>query len=166
MASTPSQTAGPFVSLGTDWLGVAGTAGEVTVNGRFIDGSGEPVTDALLEFWQADAGGGFPAESGLARAFTDSNGHFGLATVKPGPVEGWAPHLAVSIFARGLMQRLVTLIYFGDEDEANRADPLWAGLPTDQRDRITARPADRGGYTFDIHLQGERETLFFHPFGP
>ena len=152
-----------------------GTAGAFRIRGRVLDGAGEPVPDALVETWQADPtaasttrrparrGGGF---RGFARAPTDDDGTCAILTVKPGPVPGaggatQAPHIDVSVFARGLLNRVVTRIYFADEADANAADPVLAGAA-----RATAAPRcspSRGddGYRFDIHLQGEGETVFF-----
>jgi protocatechuate 3,4-dioxygenase, alpha subunit len=184
---TPSQTAGPFVSLGTAWLSGAATVSEgdpsaIVVSGCVEDGDGRPVTDAMLEFWQNGATAGSPVGdarswSGLSRAFCGPDGHYRLVTMKPAALPGLAgrleaPHIDVSIFARGLLQRLVTRIYFSDE-EANGADPVLAGLESpDLRRRLVAQrsgAADAGPgngtptYFFDIHLQGDRETVFFGP---
>jgi protocatechuate 3,4-dioxygenase, alpha subunit len=180
--STPSQTAGPFVSIGTEWGATGlmvpqGTAGAISVAGQVTDGAGAPVTDAMLEFWQADPDGRFPPGSGRAswtgftRALTDHEGRYRLVTLKPGPVRAAggrqeAPHIDVSIFARGLLQRLVTRIYFSDEEAANSADPVLAGLgDPSPRSRLTARrQPGTAGYRFDIHLQGDQETVFFAPW--
>ena len=185
---TPSQTAGPFVSLGTAWLADAGTVGEtdpsaIVVAGSVLDGDERPVTDAMLEFWQAGASGASSVGSsqswsGLARALSGPDGRYRLVTVKPPALPGpqlqlQAPHIDVSIFARGLLQRLVTRIYFSDE-EANQADPVLAGLASpDLRSRLVAQrsnaddPGSANGaptYLFDVHLQGDRETVFFGPW--
>ena len=131
------------MSIGTEW-GATGLAAEesdpgaISVTGRVFDGSGAPVTDAMLEFWQADRDGHFPPESprtwtGFTRALTDGEGRYRLVTVKPAPVPGpdgrlQAPHVDVSIFARGLLQRLVTRIYFSDEGPGNETDPVLVSL--------------------------------------
>jgi len=157
-AGTPSQTIGPFFSIGLGG-GSRGEvvdpdrAGAVRVAGVVRDGSGEPVPDALLELWQAE---------GCARAATGPDGGFSFVTVKPGQVRGvdgaeQAPHIAVSVFARGLLTRLVTRIYFPDEAEANARDPLLRGLA--DAATLIARP-DGGGLRFDITLQGDGETVF------
>jgi protocatechuate 3,4-dioxygenase alpha subunit len=177
---TPSQTIGPFFSIGLTWDDGAfvvpeGADGAFWIRGRVIDGEGEPVPDAVVETWQADPdgryrhpddpqadGGGF---RGFARAPTDKQGAFAIHTVKPGPVPGaggatQAPHLAVSVFARGLLNRVVSRVYFADEADLNAADPVLAGLPADRRATLLAEPAD-DGYRFDVRLQGEDETVFF-----
>lgn len=155
---TPAQTVGPFFSLG---LGDA-THGEVVdrdqpgavaIAGTVRDGDGRPVPDALLELWQ---------EAGCARAATTEEGEFSFVTVKPAPLLGadgaeQAPHIAVSIFATGLLQHLTTRIYFPDESEANARDPLLATL--DDPSSLIARP-DGDGLRFDVNLQGEDETVF------
>lgn len=181
---TPAQTVGPFFSFGLEWEDgpfavPAGTEGAVRIGGRLCDGAGEPVPDALIETWQADPDGrfahrddprgavGWEGFRGFARCPTDPEGNWSVLTLKPGPVPGpgdsvQAPHLAVSVFARGLLARLVTRIYFGDEAAANLADPVLAGLRGGEADRATliAAPVD-GGYRLDLHLQGPDETVFF-----
>jgi protocatechuate 3,4-dioxygenase, alpha subunit len=191
---TPSQTAGPFVSMGTEWdasglLVPEGTEGALCVEGHVLDGSGQPVTDAMMEFWQADPEGRFPPESagaswtGFGRALTDQDGGYRLVTLRPGPVPGpagelQAPHIDVSIFARGLLQRLVTRIYFSDEEELNASDPVLAGLgePSLVSRLVAVGQSGRqsggqsGGqpgpsiFRFDIRLQGDQETVFFAPW--
>jgi protocatechuate 3,4-dioxygenase, alpha subunit len=178
--TTPSQTVGPFFSLGLPWedgpyVVPERTAGAIRVRGRVFDGAGEPVPDALIETWQADPDGHFDHPDdprgraqgfrGFARCPTGDDGRWEIVTLKPGPVPGTngavqAPHLAVSLFARGLLNRVVTRIYFGDEAEANAADPVLSLLDGDRRTTLVAAPAD-GGYAIDFHLQGARETAFF-----
>jgi protocatechuate 3,4-dioxygenase, alpha subunit len=178
--TTPSQTVGPFFSLGLPWedgpfVVPEGAEGAIRIRGRVFDGDGKPVPDALVETWQADPAGRFPhpddprgpAEGfrGFGRCPTGDDGGWEIVTVKPGPVPGvngalQAPHLAVSLFARGLLDRVVTRIYFGDEPEANATDPVLALLDRDRRGTLIAAPGD-GGYAIDIHLQGDRETAFF-----
>jgi protocatechuate 3,4-dioxygenase alpha subunit len=162
--TTPSQTVGPFFAIGLPWpdgpSAVAERApGAIRIHGRVLDGAGEPVPDALVETWQADppAGEGF---RGFTRCPTDAEGRWAVLTLKPGRVGDQAPHVDVSVFARGLLNRVVTRIYFADED--NAGDPVLAAIE-DERDRTTllAVPDDDRGYRFDIHLQGERETVFF-----
>jgi protocatechuate 3,4-dioxygenase alpha subunit len=180
---TSSQTVGPFFHLELAWPDGAavvpdGTTGSFWIRGRVLDGAGDPVPDALVETWQADAEGGFdhpddpgphephPGFRGFGRCPTDEEGRWAIRTVKPGSVPGadgspQAPHLAVSVFSRGLLDRVVTRLYFGDEDEANAADAVLRGLPDDaSRATLVATPTD-DGYQLDIHLQGEHETVFF-----
>jgi protocatechuate 3,4-dioxygenase alpha subunit len=171
LPETPSQTIGPFFAVGLIWpdgpeVVPAGTPGAVRVGGRVLDGDGEPVADALVETWQADPDGHFATGSGgFGRCATDAEGRWAVRTVKPGPLPApdggiEAPHLDVVVFARGLLHRLVTRIYFPDEADANAADPLLASIPDPQaRARLVADP-DGDGLRFDIHLQGAQETPF------
>lgn len=180
LVPTPSQTAGPYVEIGMGWnadgrLVPPGTPGEFSVSGVVVDGAGALVTDAALEFWQADpawrydSGGAGGDWTGFTRALTGRDGRYELWTVKPGvsadPGDGAleAPHVSVSIFARGLLQRLVTRFYFEDEPGANKADPVLAaiGEPAVASRLVAASTAE--GYKFDICLQGDAETPFFVP---
>jgi protocatechuate 3,4-dioxygenase alpha subunit len=163
--STPSQTIGPFFSHALAWAGgelvvPEGTDGAFWVRGHVYDGAGDPVPDALIETWQADPSGryGTPGFGGFARCPTDPSGAWGIHTVRPGRVGDQAPHLAVSVFARGLLDRVVTRVYL-PEDCAG--DPLLARLDEARHATLVARPARTGGYTFDIRLQGADETVFF-----
>jgi protocatechuate 3,4-dioxygenase alpha subunit len=178
---TPSSTIGPFFAVGLPWddgsfVVPAGTPDGVWVRGLVLDGAGEVVPDALVETWQADGEGYFvdagqlaPAASGFrgfGRSSAEATGEFELFTVKPAAVEGpegrrLAPHIDVSVFARGLLKRLVTRMYFPDEEVANAADPILGSIgdPEARATLIAARADD--GYRFDIRLQGERETVFF-----
>jgi len=182
-ATTPSQTVGPYFAIGLPWeLGPfavePGTPGAIRIAGTVYDGHGEPVPDHLLEFWQADPSGRFadlhghggPSELAGFRGFArygveDGDGSFEIVTVKPGSVPGpgdtvQAPHIDVSVFARGMLHRCVTRVYFADEQDANAADPVLARVPEARRATLLAQPVD-GGYRFDIHLQGPEETVFF-----
>ncbi|TFV45443.1 protocatechuate 3,4-dioxygenase subunit alpha [Blastococcus sp. TF02A-35] len=181
LGPTPSATVGPYLAIGLTWAdGVyaaeEGTAGGFWIRGRVVDGAGAVVPDAMVETWQADPDGGFPSPEdprgassypgfrGYARAQTLS-GEFEVFTLKPGRVpdgEGGlqAPHIDVSVFARGLLDRVVTRIYFADEAEANAEDAVLRGLTEEQRQTLLATPTD-DGYRFDVYLQGERETVFF-----
>jgi protocatechuate 3,4-dioxygenase alpha subunit len=189
---TPSQTIGPFFAqgLGPGWpdLTEGLTGGErIAVEGRVLDGDGKPVPDAMLEIWQADAQGRYPgpwaaldpgahtrsappAFRGFGRALTDARGQYRFTTIKPGRVPGpggalQAPHLDLTIFARGLLRQLTTRIYFAG-DPSNDTDPVLAAVadPAARRTLIAAR---QGGssqpapYRFDVILQGEGETAFF-----
>ncbi len=181
--TTPSQTVGPYFAIGLPWgdgphAVRAGTLGAITITGVVYDGAGEPVPDSLIETWQADPEGRFtdlhghggPSRlegfRGFARCgYEDGDGSYEIVTVKPGRVPGpggalQAPHIDVSVFARGMLHRVVTRIYFADEAVANAADPVLGSVPTGRRDTLLAHPID-GGYRFDIHLQGAGETVFF-----
>ena len=144
-----------------------------------LDGAGDPVTDALIETWQASRSGRYahpedardgpppePGFSGFGRVATDDEGRFALVTVKPGEVPGpddsmQAPHIEVSVFARGLLRRLVTRIYFPDEQDANAADPVLGSIEdAGERATLIAR-AEGGTLQFDIRLQGSGQTAFF-----
>jgi protocatechuate 3,4-dioxygenase, alpha subunit len=184
LAPTPSQTVGPYFGFALPWpqgpfVVPEGTAGAIRIGGRILDGEGRPVPDAMVETWQADAEGRFAHPDdprgavewgefrGFARCPVDAEGLYSILTLKPGPVPGpgetiQAPHVAMSIFARGLLQRLVTRVYFGDEEERNAEDPVLSTLPfgPDVRSTLIADPVD-GGYRFDVRLQGDDETLFF-----
>jgi protocatechuate 3,4-dioxygenase alpha subunit len=177
---------GPFLAIGLPWedgpfVVPADTPGAVTITGRVLDGAGEPVPDALVETWQAAPDGRFGhpddprgAEGragfrGFGRCPTGPEGWYRIVTLKPGPLPApdggvEAPHLDVSVFARGLLDRVVTRIYFPDEAEANAADPVLSSI-TDQARAATliarADPDAAGRLRFDIHLQGARETVFF-----
>ena len=187
LKQTPSQTAGPFFStalLHEGWndLTTRGAIGEIiTITGRVLDGDSAPVSDALLEIWQANAAGRYdhpddtrdipldPHFKGFGRVGTDAQGSFRLRTIKPGPVPGMgaalqAPHINVSVFARGALRRLVTRIYCPDEP-LNAQDPvLNAVLDAPRRATLIARPMgreSRSDWHFDIVLQGDNETVFF-----
>ena len=183
LGATPSQTVGPFFSIGLPWddgplVVPRDTPGAITISGTVYDGRGDPVTDSLIETWQPDPEGRFAdlrghgggsrltGFRGFARCgFEDGDGRFEIVTVKPGRVP-WpgggeqAPHLDVSVFARGMLNRCVTRIYFADESDANAADPVLQSVPADRRTTLLARRTN-GGYAFDIRLQGENETVFF-----
>jgi len=176
--TTPSQTAGPYLSIGTAWnagghMAAPGPDGSITITGQVVDGEASPVTDAVLEFWQADPAGRFRPEAGagwtgFARSLTDEGGCFRLTTVKPGAVPTGdgrlqAPHVDISIFARGLLQRLVTRCYFADEETANAADPVLSSIGDPAaRTRLVAQ-REPEGFRLDIRLQGDGETPFFVP---
>jgi protocatechuate 3,4-dioxygenase alpha subunit len=164
---TPAQTVGPYFSIGLPWpdgpdVVPAGTEGEIRLRGRVLDGDREPIPDALIETWQADPDGRYetPGFRGFGRCPTDVGGNWAIRTVKPGAAAGQAPHIAVSVFARGLLHRVVTRIYFADEDEANAADPVLAGLDEAARATLVAA-REEDGYRFDVRLQGPDETTFF-----
>jgi protocatechuate 3,4-dioxygenase alpha subunit len=166
-----SQTVGPFFnfaltadpSLGA--LAGPGAEGEpIQLRIRVLDGNGDPAaTDALIELWQADSQGRYdqtdPNFCGFGRLETDDSGTCTFQTVKPGPVEGQAPHINVAVFARGLLKQLHTRIYFADEP-SNHSDPILALVPDHRRGTLLAH-RDGNQWSIDIRLQGEGETVFF-----
>jgi protocatechuate 3,4-dioxygenase alpha subunit len=178
---TPSQTVGPFfhdalVDEDHSKLVVTSHPSAVRIEGRVYDGAGEPVPDAMVEIWQANEAGRYhdPTDlphdpetcSGFGRSGTDADGRFSFLTVKPGPVPSpdgsrQAPHIMVSVFARGLLKRLVTRIYFPDDSESNAQDPVLSSIE-DPEFRKTLVADDEGGVLrFDVHLQGDNQTAFF-----
>lgn len=189
-APTPSQTVGPFFHVNLTTAGncvrcIAGprAKGErLWLSCRVLDGAGEPVPDAMIEIWQADADGRYcsaddrggavlsteddPGWRGFGRMPTDEDGSCEFETIRPGRVSGpstlQAPHLEVAIFARGMLRQLFTRIYFAD-NPANREDAVLQLVPEDRRETLMAHPdsARLEKWRFDIHLQGEQETVFF-----
>ena len=162
---TPSQTAGPYFAIGLSVrpqseLVPPGSDGAVRIVGRLLDGAGDPVPDGVVEIWQADASGEYRPDFGFGRCGADDDGRFSFVTVKPGPVGGQAPHLTVFVFSRGLLKHLHTRMYFPDEEAANAADTVLAGVPEGDRATLVAVP-EEGGLRFDIRLQGEGQTVFF-----
>ncbi len=192
LPETPSQTAGPYVHIGLtpNFAGIgvyASDPGSRQVNeetrgkrtriyGTVYDGEGEPVKDAVLEIWQADAGGvyrspqdprdGDPNFAGWGRAAADlETGAFEFETIVPGRVphpDGGeqAPHIVLWIVARGINIGLQTRIYFDTESAANAADPLLNAVPPERRETLIAEVQGDGSYHFDVRLQGENETVF------
>ncbi len=185
LVPTASQTVGPYLHLGLtvitrpDIAKDASKGEKVMISGRVFDGEGQPIPDALLEFWQANADGKYahPDDTqsksldggfiGFGRVPTDKEGRFSFATVKPGAVPGpgnslQAPHIVVCLFMRGMLRHLYTRIYFSDE-AANADDPV-LGLIEDAVRRPTLIAERQGGkaeYQWDIHMQGAKETVFF-----
>jgi protocatechuate 3,4-dioxygenase, alpha subunit len=180
---TPSQTVGPYFRIGLPddggmHLVTPDHPHAIEVHGTVFDGEGAPVNDALVEVWQANRNGRYdhpedrreelplePGFRGFGRCGTEASGDYRFVTVKPGPVPHpgggmQAPHINVSVFARGLLNRVVTRIYFPDEREANEADPVLSMVDPGRRSALVAREDD-GALRFDIHLQGDRETPFF-----
>jgi protocatechuate 3,4-dioxygenase alpha subunit len=183
LGQTPSQTVGPYLAIGLTWddgplVAEPGTPGAFWLRGQLLDGAGEAVPDGMVETWQADGDGRFdhpddprgavrtPGFRGLGRSLTDADGRWAVHTVKPGRLPDGlgglqAPHLDVSVFARGLLDRVVTRVYFADEPAANAQDATLLALPDDAaRATLLARP-DQDGYRLDITLQGPDETVFF-----
>jgi protocatechuate 3,4-dioxygenase alpha subunit len=180
--TSPSATVGPFWSIGLMWddgqhAVAPETAGAIWIRGKVFDGAGQPLAVGLVETWQADPDGRFdhpddprgpaayPGFRGFGRSSLVDDGEFAICTLKPGRVpdgEGGmqAPHVDVSLFSQGLLDRLVTRIYFADETAANAEDVVLRALPEERRETLLATPTD-DGYRFDVHLQGDRETVFF-----
>jgi len=179
-----SQTVGPFFSIGLEYLNrndlvVPGISGAViTIRGQILDGDRQPVPDAQLEIWQADAEGNYsenkceatshsPAKfTGFARIFTDTAGKFEFRTIKPGSVRGaggetQAPHIAVFIFMRGLLKPLYTRIYFPGE-VANDSDAVLSLVPPDRKRTLIAGGREtKDFFEWNVMLQGSDETVFF-----
>lgn len=173
LAPTPGQTVGPFFGFGLPYPGDShlvppGSPGAIRLHGVVYDGAGVPVPDALLEIRQADATGAVPVVegsiardgvfTGWGRAATDPGGRYAFTTVEPGPTRTGGPALfAMTVFARGLLDRLFTRVYV--PAPGLERDPLLARLDADTRGRLVAE-RDVEGLRFDLHLQGERETPF------
>nr|WKF60057.1 Protocatechuate 3,4-dioxygenase alpha chain [Paraburkholderia busanensis] len=190
LKQTPSQTVGPYFAYGlcpqqydfdfrslfTPVLADREAAGEhITIVGQVFDGDGTVIGDAMLEVSQVDADGRFPESRedivktgfrGFARVGTGTDPHkrFIVETIKPGRVsQDEAPHLNVILTMRGMLLHTFTRIYFEDEADANSRDAVLAAVPAERRDTLIARrePDTANVYRFDIHMQGDRETVFF-----
>lgn len=185
LALTPTQTVGPYFSLGmmpegSNILVQPSTEGEhIRIEGNVFDSDGDPLFNVLLEIWQANAHGRYnhlldqrslpldPAFSGFGRTSTDANGHYWFQTLKPGPVPFQhddvmqAPHIVVLVHASGVSHPLITRMYFAD-DSGNEADPVLQKVPPNRRSTLLAKREERDGeivYRFDIVLRGEAEDL-------
>lgn len=176
LAPTPGQTIGPFYGYALPWPGGSelvpvGSHGAIRFHGTVYDGAGQPIPDALIEIWQADqdgrvaqAGGSLHRDghtfTGFGRAAVDAIGHYSFTTVLPGPAEqGAAPFIAMTVFARGLTNRLFTRAYLPVDDEVLASDTFLQSLPEDRRSTVVAT-ADDHGFCLDLRLQGEDETVF------
>lgn len=182
---TPSQTVGPFFHYALPYEtgpDVAGTerADAIQLGGRVLDGAGEPIPDALVEIWQADEAGEFTTSAGIydkphprgfrgfGRCPTGSDGDYRFHTVKPAAVttvddRAQAPHIAMAVFARGMLRQVATRVYFDDEPKENGTDPLLSSLQPRRRATMVAESV-AGGYHFDVRIQGEGETVFLDVF--
>ncbi|MEM1237168.1 MAG: protocatechuate 3,4-dioxygenase subunit alpha [Pseudomonadota bacterium] len=188
LPETASQTAGPYVHIGLapnaagfdiyeiesgkDIAGPNAVGERIRVEGIVWDGDGEPIKDVLIEVWQPNSDGKFANKDevedgfrGWGRIISDfDSGEWGFDTVKPGPVDGGAPHLSIWIVARGINIGLHTRMYFPEEAPANAADPVLDMIDADLRDTLIAtrvEGADTTTYRFDIRVQGDGETVFF-----
>ena len=176
LTPTPGQTIGPFFGYalpypGDNELVPVGHGDALRLHGIVSDGAGDPVPDALLEIWQADrdghvsrTGGSLRRDgytfTGFGRSATDARGEYSFTTVRPGATApGATPFVAITVFARGLTNRLFTRAYLPLDDSALEADPALRALPEDRRHTLVATP-DEDGYRFDVRLQGEDETVF------
>lgn len=188
---TPSATVGPYFKYGltpadaypfrdafSSTVTTPDAQGErVRITGRVFDGDATPITDAMIEIWQADGAGRYahPRDAGarpnatfkgFGRSDTDKDGRFTFDTIKPGTVAGpggtlQAPHIVVAVFARGMVRHLYTRIYFAEDSAANEADPVLALVPAERRSTLIAQRGSDGAYVFDIRVQGDHETVFF-----
>lgn len=177
LAATPGQTVGPFFHYALPFPGdrelvPRGTPGSVRLHGYVYDGAGNGVPDALVEIRQADSDGTVPVAegslrrggapfTGWGRSSTDRTGRYWFSTVEPGPTRaGGAAFFAVTVFARGLLNRLFTRVYLPSDDALLAADPLLATLDAEPRAGLVAVRDGDGSLRFDVHLQGPRETVF------
>ncbi len=174
--ATAGQTVGPFYAFGTEYekmhqVAFPHSSGAILLGGTVLDGAGEPIPDAMIEIWQADSDGTIPRArgtlrrddhtfTGFGRSFTTDDGHYEFWTRNPGSVSGEAPFISVIVFARGLPDKLHTRIYLPENADALAADPLLASLEPEERATLVATRTPEGHLTHDIHLQGEKETVF------
>lgn len=185
LPTTPSQTVGPYFSMRLSGEGeniLTTSDDRIVIEGKVLDGAGEHIEDALLEIWQAGPSGRYqhpddtrdldlePDFTGFGRATSDfETGDYRFETLKPGPVpdaegEDQAPHISLIVHARGMLIPFFTRIYFSDEEEANSRDLVLRGVPATRRSTIIAglqEGSDPPTYRFDIHMQGDDETVFF-----
>ncbi len=173
---TPGQTVGPFFAFGLDYpkkheVVFPHSPGAIVLGGTVFDGAGAPIPDAVVEIWSADRNGAIPRAhgalgrddhtfTGFGRAATTDVGRYEFWTCDPGPVDGRAPFFSVVVFARGLPDKLVTRIYLPEHDELRAADPLLSSLDESERATLIATRLPGGHLHHDIHLQGEKETVF------
>jgi len=174
LTPSPGQTVGPFYGYALPYSGCnelvpPGRPDAIRLHGTVSDGHGDPVPDALLEIWQADEHGRVSREpgslhrdgftfTGWGRASTDRTGEYSFTTVVPGPTGDAAPFFAITVFARGLLNRLFTRAYVPDHPLLE-SDRLLSSLPADRRGTLVAR-RDATGLVFDVRLQAEHETVF------
>jgi protocatechuate 3,4-dioxygenase alpha subunit len=179
-----SQTVGPYFRIGliygqsqNDLLQEKTSGQPIRIIGLVLDGDDQPITDAMVEIWQPDANGIFnhPADPlhdqadphfrGFGRAENRHGGRYEFKTIKPGGRDGQAPFINVRVFARGMLIHAITRLYFEDE-ATNAGDPTLNAVDEARRPTLIAALDESGDlptYTFDIHMQGDRETVFFDP---
>lgn len=184
MKQTASQTVGPYFRIGLIYgqpqndLVQDKTSGErIKITGLVLDGDGQPIPDAMIEIWQPDANGIYnhptdplqaqadPHFRGFGRAETRHEGRYEFKTIKPGGRDGQAPYINVNVFARGMLIHALTRIYFEDEP-ANADDAVLNAVESNRRQTLIAVLEQSGNlpaYRFDIHIQGDGETVFFNP---
>ncbi len=177
LVPTPGQTIGPFYGFALPFqdghkLVDRAHPGSIRLHGTVYDGNGVPVPDSMLEIWQADENGQIPQKdgslvrdgytfTGWGRVAVDNVGHYTFQTVNPGATdEGKAPFIMMVVFARGLLNRLFTRIYLPEDTAALENDWLLKSLPEDRRNTLIATREENGDLRFDVHLQGENETVF------
>lgn len=177
LVPTPGQTIGPFYGYALPFtkdneLVNQARPGAVRLHGVVTDGAGTPIPDALLEIWQADEDGNVVSKdgslvrdgytfTGFGRTAVDNVGHYTFTTLNPGATEaGKAPFIMLTVFARGLLNRLFTRIYLPEDTAALAADPLLASLDPESRKTLVATREADGSLRFDVSLQGENETVF------
>jgi len=186
LKQTPSQTVGPFFSYvltpeqsGYDFKSVVSpilatedTPGEkITLRGKIYDGNGDIIRDAMIEIWQAGADGKYisPETSpsgniftGFGRCDSKTNAEFYFETIKPGSIaNGHAPHINMIVFMRGMLSHAFTRVYFADEMNANVQDIVYCSVPEERRYTLITSKDEDGNYQFDLHMQGDNETVFF-----
>ncbi|HET6539859.1 MAG TPA: protocatechuate 3,4-dioxygenase subunit alpha [Chryseolinea sp.] len=181
---TPSQTVGPFFAYGitAEQYGYGYTqiannklvsdedanGNRIKITGRVIDGAGDPIPDAVIEIWQGDNKGSYsnPSFRGFGRVGTGTShdNSFEFETIKPGRIGNEASHINVIVLMRGLLTHAFTRIYFSDEEEANQQDPVLNSIAIERRKTLIAQKVHDSHmvrYRFDIHMQGDNETVFF-----
>lgn len=186
LTQTPSQTVGPYFSYGltpeqggydlksivSSILANDDTPGEkITLRGKIYDGNGEIIPDAMIEIWQADAEGKYISPdtvpeadvfTGFGRCDGETKSEFYFETIKPGPIaDAHAPHINMIVFMRGMLSHAFTRVYFEDEMSANEQDAVFCSVPEARRSTLIAKKDEDGNYQFDLHMQGDNETVFF-----
>ncbi len=174
LLQTPSQTVGPFFAYSLtpepynydfksiitgDMVSEDKAGNHIQIVGQVIDGQGEHISDAMIEFWQPDI-----KAIGRVGTGTDAKNRFVFNTIKPQSIDGQAPHICVIVLMRGLLVHAYTRLYFSDERTANQTDEVLQSVPEDRRETLIAQHGERRGktvYTFNIIMQGDNETVFF-----